>query len=112
MNFDHFLDLGCWLCWPGIALCTSKQANAHNLMSKVDINAHVLLRLFANMLYTCGKYTHAAWRGSTLLMLFYDDVSGKCRVGCFSMRAKSLISKKQISTGLRKMIKCICSGEK
>ncbi|KAG4983707.1 hypothetical protein JHK87_028456 [Glycine soja] len=44
-------------------------------------------------------------------MLFYDDVSGKYRVGCFSMRAKSLISKKQISTRLRKMIKCICSRE-
>lgn len=27
------------------------------------------------------------------------------------MRAKSLISKKQISIRLRKMIKCICSGE-
>ncbi|BAT94767.1 hypothetical protein VIGAN_08139900 [Vigna angularis var. angularis] len=33
------------------------------------------------------------------------------RVECFSMRAKSLISKKQISLRLRKMIKCICSGE-
>ncbi|XP_068489359.1 protein NPGR2-like isoform X2 [Phaseolus vulgaris] len=33
------------------------------------------------------------------------------RVECFSMRAKSLISKKQISLRLRKMIKCMCSGE-
>ena len=97
---------------PRIALCTSKQANAQNLMLKVDIrlrNAHVFLKVVC-ICYTCMA-SHIAWSAWILLMLFYDDVSGKYRVGCFSMRAKSLISKKQISTGLRKMIKCICSGE-
>ncbi|RDY05787.1 Protein NPGR2, partial [Mucuna pruriens] len=36
---------------------------------------------------------------------------GKYRVECFTMRAKSLISKREFSIRLRKMIKCICSGE-
>ncbi|TKY51895.1 Tetratricopeptide repeat protein 7A [Spatholobus suberectus] len=36
---------------------------------------------------------------------------GKYRVECFAMRGKSLISKRQISIRLRKMIKCICSRE-